>query len=353
MTKVKADLHMHLEEKATVDDLKTLLKMSEEQCLKAVSILSYNSIAIYSRGGAFDLLAKETKNDFSKYFSGKIIPAVEMVSTMDNMPSNLGKNYEGYRSDILLYDFDVEKLNKYLGEEELKKAWVEDFNMFSNKCLDMGIKIPSIDNFVNDFHPLSFVSQWFEICKQIPNEIEHLEQVFDCKLNTPSDLTRNHISNPNGKLFFKQKLFPDVSKTLEIAKNVGAKVCIAHPAHMSKDFDTVDYIETLVNFSKSNSAFQPIEYVCGDYMLNTNNDREIIKKTAEKLDVKLLGGSDLRLVEQMYYISPLTNGEKVYYTPTPGFAIAKKVEMGDGEITIDDETINDFTDLKRYYVKYQ
>ena len=119
MKKVKADLHMHLEETSTVDDLKTLLVMCETQKLKAASILSYNSIAIYQDGGAFDLLAKETNNDFSKYFSGKIIPAVEMVSTMDSMHSKAGKDYEGYRSDIVLYDFDIEKMSKYLGEEEL------------------------------------------------------------------------------------------------------------------------------------------------------------------------------------------------------------------------------------------
>ena len=150
MKLTKADLHMHLEEYATKEDLKNILQMSEKNQLEAISILSYNSVDIYSKNGAFDLLAKETKNDLSKYFSGKIIPSVEMVSTMDNMPSNLGYNYDGYRSDLVLYDFNIEQINKYLGEEELKKAWMEDFNMFSQKCSEIGIKIPSIDKFVNN-----------------------------------------------------------------------------------------------------------------------------------------------------------------------------------------------------------
>ena len=352
MKKVKADLHMHLEETSTIDDLKTLLTMCEAQKLKAASILSYNSIAIYQEGGAFDLLAKETNNDFSGYFSGKIIPSVEMVSTMDDMPSKSGKNYEGYRSDIVLYDFDIDKMSKYLNEEELKKAWVEDFEMFSKKCAEVGVEIPPIETFVNDFHPLSFVTQWFEMCKTIPGYVEYLENIFNIKLNVASDLTRNHISNPNGKLFFKQKLFPDVSTVLKIAKDVGAKVCIAHPAHMSKDFDTTDYIETLVDFSRSDPSFQPITHACGDYMLNTQQDSETIARVAEKKGLKLVCGSDLRLVDQMYYVGPLTNGEKVYYAPTPGFAVAKKVELGDGTISLEENNLKAFGDVKDSYGKY-
>ena len=352
MKLAKADLHMHLEEYATKEDLKKLLQMSEKNQLEAISILSYNSVAIYSNNGAFDLLAKETKNDLREFFSGKIIPSVEMVSTMDNMPSNLGYNYDGYRSDLVLYDFNIKQMNKYLGEEELKKAWIEDFNIFSQKCSEIGIKIPSIDKFINNFHPLSFVSQWFDMCKEIPGYIEKLESIFNIKLNSASDLTRNHISNPNGKLFFKQKLFPDVSAVLRMAKQIGAKVCIAHPAHMSKDFDTADYMDTLVRFSKSNPDFQIIEYAFGDYMLNTQKDNEIVEETAKKLNLKLVCGSDLRLVDKMYYMSHLTNGEKVYYTPTPGFAIAKKVELGDGTLLMNKDYFEDFGDVKSFYAKY-
>lgn len=350
--KIKADLHMHLEETSSVDDLKTLLMMCESQKLKAASILSYNSIAIYQENGAFDLLARETNNDFGQYFSGKIIPSVEMVSTIDNIPSKTGKNYEGYRSDIVLYDFDVEKMSKYLNEEELKKAWIEDFNMFSLKCAELGIEIPSIEYFINDFHPLSFVTQWFEMCKTIPGYIEYLESIFDTKLNIASDLTRNHISNPNGKLFFKQKLFPDVSTVLKIAKDVDAKVCIAHPAHMSRDFDTTDYIESLVDFSKSNPDFQPITHACGDYMLNTSQDCATIAKIAKEKGLKLVCGSDLRLVDQMYYAGQLTGGEKVYYTPTPGFAVAKMVELGDGSISMDDSVLKELGDVRDSFGKY-
>ena len=352
MKKVKADLHMHLKETSTIEDLKTLLKMCESQNLKAVSILCYNSIAIYQENGAFDLLARETNNDFSQYFSGKIIPSVEMVSTMDSMPSKNGMDYEGYRSDIVLYDFDIEKMSKYLNENELKKAWVEDFNTFSQRCAEIGIEIPPIENFVNDFHPLSFVTQWFEMCKQIPGYIEYLESVFDIKLNVASDLTRNHISNPNGKLFFKQKLFPDVSVVLKIAKDVGAKVCIAHPAHMSRDFDTADYIETLVNFSRSDPEFQPITHVCGDYMLNTQQECEEIARVAREKGLQLVCGSDLQLVDKMYYVGPLTDGEKVYYTPTPGFAIAKQIELGDGSISLEESTLKEFGDVGEFFGKY-
>lgn len=352
MKKVKADLHMHLDDSATVEDLKKLLKMSEKENLESISILGFNSVSLYLENGAFDLLARETNNNFSEYFSGKIIPSVEMVTTIAGMTSHIGEKYNGHRADLTLYDFDLAKISKYLNEDTLKQFWVEDFKLFSETCLNIGIKIPSIENFTNDAHPLSFVTQWFDMCKQTPNKIEQLESIFQIKLNSASDLTRAHISNPNGKLYFKQKLFPEIGEILKIAKQVGAKVCIAHPAHMSKDFDTADYMDTLVRFSKSNPDFQIIEYAFGDYMLNTQKDNEIVEETAKKLNLKLVCGSDLRLVDKMYYVSHLTNGEKVYYTPTPGFAIAKKVELGDGTLLMNKDYLEDFGDVKSFYAKY-
>ena len=352
MKKVKADLHMHLEENCSTDDLKNLLIRAENEKLSAVSILNYNSIAIYQENGAFNMLAKETQNDFSKYFSGKIISSVEMVSTMGKMESNLGKDYDGYRADLVLYDFDINKMSKYLSKEELKNAWIEDFNTFTQKCKKYNIEIPSVEKFTNNFHPLSFVTQWVEMCKQIPGKMEELERIFQCQLNTASDLTRIHISNPNGKLFFKQKLFPDVSKVLRIAKDVGAKVCIAHPAFMSKDFDTEDYVTTLVKYSRSNPEFQPITHACGDYMLNTKQDCETIANVASKLNIKLVCGSDLRVVEQMYYMSALTNGKKVFYEPKPGFAIAKQIELGDGTISMPEDNLNDLEDVRKFFNIY-
>ena len=150
MVKVKADLHMHLDEKATVEDLKKLLIMSEQEKLEAISILGFNTISLYLENGAFDLLAKETNNNFAKYFSGKIISSVEMVSTMENMTSQIGKNYCGYRADLTLYDFDLTKMSKYLNEEILKRYWEEDFNTFSSKCLEIGVTFIFCDTMVWD-----------------------------------------------------------------------------------------------------------------------------------------------------------------------------------------------------------
>ncbi|MBQ7307885.1 MAG: hypothetical protein IJW82_05075, partial [Clostridia bacterium] len=200
--------------------------------------------------------------------------------------------------------------------------WIDDFNKFSELSKNIDINIPSIENFENDYHPLSFVEQ---LMKKYPSIIKEFEKVLNIEIGIASDLTRNHITNPNGKLFFEQKLFPKVSTVLQMAKQCDAKVAIAHPAYMNKLFNTVDYIKSLVEFSKSDGSFKEIEYVCGDYMLNTESDREEIKRTANELNLKLICGSDMRLVEQMFYLGKLSQ-ERVYYKPRPGFSIAKEIE---------------------------
>ena len=202
----------------------------------------------------------------------------------------------------------------------------------------------SIENFENDYHPLSFVEQ---LMKKYPDIIKEYEKVLNIEIGIASDLTRNHITNPNGKLFFEQKLFPKVSTVLQMAKECNAKVAVAHPAYMNKVFDTVDYIKSLVEFSKTDETFQEIKYVCGDYMLNTNKDRDIIKEVAKELNLKLISGSDMRLIEQMFYLGKLSQ-ERVYYKPRPGFSIAKQIETQNGDLKIEKLVLEDFKEFKGY-----
>lgn len=336
---IKCDLHAHISENASVEDLKMLLTMAEEENVKGLGVLSYNALNIYEPNGIFKQVMNEGINN---YFTGKLISAVEMVCQIDKIPSKNNFDYYGFRADICLYDFDYEKLQKHFSPQVLSKYWEEDFKMFAKLSKDIGIDIPEIENFVNDYHPLSFIDQ---IMKKYPEVIEEFGRILGQTIVISSDLSRNHITNPNGKLFFEQKLFPKVSTILKIAKEVGCKVAIAHPAYMSNLFNTTDYIRSLVEFSRSDDSYQNIEYVCGDYMLNTQKDCQEIDEIANELKIKKICGSDMRLMDQMFYKGVLST-EKVTYKPRPGFAIAKLIETGKGDLLMEEKVLNDFLDLK-------
>ncbi|MBQ7306980.1 MAG: hypothetical protein IJW82_00455 [Clostridia bacterium] len=338
---IKSDLHLHLEENAKKEDLIKLLQMAEKEEVKGLGVLSYNSLDIYAPNGIFCQVLDE---GIKKYYSGKIVSAVEMVCQIDNVISPNNFDYYGYRADVCLYDFDYEKLKKYFLPQTLKQNWIEDFETFKKLSKNLDIEIPSIDNFTNDYHPLSFVEQ---LMAKYPEIIKQFSDVLGIEINIASDLTRNHITNPKGKLFFEQKLFPKVSDILKMAKECNSKVALAHPAYMNKSFDTKDYIESLINFSRSNKDFKEIEYICGDYMLNTQNDRKIIKEMAQKLNVKLICGSDMRLIEKMFYLGELSQ-ERVYYTPRPGFSIAKEIETKNGDLMMKKEVLDEFNEFTGY-----
>lgn len=337
---LKCDLHVHIDENADSEVLKKMLTMAENEKVKGLGILSYNSLNIYAPNGIFNQVINE---GISKYYTGKIISAVEMVTQIDKIPSSINFDYYGYRADICLYDFEYEKLQKYFETDLLKEYWIEDFNTFKKLSHNIGVEIPDISNFVNDYHPLSFVEQ---IQVKYPDIIKQFSDILNIQILVPSDLTRNHITNPKGKLFFEQKLFPKLSTILKIAKDVNCKVAIAHPAYMSNQFNTTDYIKSLVEFSRSDESFKQIEYVCGDYMLNSKEDREEIKNIANELNLKLICGSDMRLLPKMYYKGKLSPNDKIEYQPKIGYAIAKDLEKIDnGDLLMEKSVLDTFKNL--------
>ena len=341
--KIKGDFHIHLNENGNSKEYIEILKKAEECGCKVIAPLEYNNLTFY-KNGTYDLVKDKIKN----YFTGKVVTAIEFVTTLDkDIKSKLGFNYYGYRSDICLYDFEPQKLLKFINDDKLKEYWLDDFDNFYNKMEMYSFNLPGKEWFVNDGHPLSFVTQYVNnYLDKNDEERKKVQEFFEITLNTPSDLTRKHISSPTGKLFFEQKLFPSLSKVLKIAKEIDAKVCIAHPAHMNNNFDYIDYIDSLVKYSYSKADFKNIEYLCFDYMLNTVKESEDIEKYAKQNNLKLLGGSDMRLLKEMYFINE--NGNKILYEPKPGFAIKESLETNCGDILIEEEVLNDFKDISFY-----
>ncbi len=348
---VISDLHVHLYEVPSEEDFFELLDMAEANGVKCLTLLEFNNLNLFKYG-----LWDRVKDRIPEHYSGKIVSAVEFVTTIDHLVSpETGFDYFGYRSDIIAYDFDPEKLLPYFSDEHLSKLWEEDLDEFSEKLAEYGFNPPR-EIYKNDCHAASYAKQLLDWLNKNPEIKQQFMQTFGLqKLDIESDITRNLITNPNGALFFCQRLFPSSFEVFQIAKEIGAKVCLAHPAYMSTDFDTEDYIKTMWAASLLSKDYEPIKFVSGPYMLDTAEDAKVIDRVSTELNLIQLPSSDLksqyrRVVngenQPMMYCFTMINGEKakVIYRPRPGFAIMPWIEE---YLASHNGRVEDFDDFTR------
>ncbi|MBQ8425958.1 MAG: hypothetical protein IJX17_08105 [Clostridia bacterium] len=349
---IVADMHVHLYDNPSEKDFFEILDMAEANGVKCLALLEFNNLNLYKSG-----LWDKVKDKIKKHYSGKLVTAIEFVSTIDDIKSPAtGFNYDGYRSDIVLYDFDPEKLMPLFEDSFLQKLWEDDCSVFVQKLGEYGFYPPK-NIFINDGHPASYAKHYLDYLFENPEEKERFIKTFNLKkLDVESDITRNLITNPKGELFFHQKLFPNSSEVFRIAKQIGGKICLAHPAYMSGDFDTQDYIKTMVELSKSNpEEFKPIEMITGTYMLDRAKDTEVVEKSSEEFGLIKIPTSDVktqyrRIVngkdEPVMYCITEINGEKtrVNYRPRPGFAICPWIES---YLSVHNGKVEDFADFEK------
>ena len=289
--KMIADMHVHLYEVPSEKDFFEILDLAEANGVKCLTVLEFNNLNLYKTG-----LWDRVKDKIKDHYSGKLVTGIEFVTTIDNVTSKeTGFNYDGYRSDIVLYDFDPAKLMPLFEDKFLAGLWKEDCNTFVQKLNEYGFYPPK-EIFINDGHPASYAKHYLDYLFEHEDErVRFIETFHLQKLDIESDITRNLITNPKGALFFHQKLFPNSSDVFAIAKNIGGHLCLAHPAYMCDEFDTEDYIKTMVDLSKSDpEKFTPITMVTGTYMLDRKADTEVVTRVADELKLKKMPTSDVK-----------------------------------------------------------
>ena len=154
---------------------------------------------------------------------------------------------------------------------------------------------------------------------------------------------------------------------------------------MSTAFDTRDYIETMVNFSRSSKDFKPIELVTGTYMLDRAEDTRVVNEVANEMGLVKIPTSDVKTQYRrevngknepvMYCITDI-NGkdERIYYKPRPGFAICpwiesylqkhsgkvnsfddfeKELKEANANLFAEKELIDEFADARDYGFTYE
>ena len=134
-----ADLHVHLWDIPDGKSFYEILDMAEKNGVKSLTLLEYNNLNLFKYG-----LWDKVKNNISKHYSGKLITGIEFVSTVDDgvKSSKTGFDYSGYRSDIVLYNFNPEDLMPLFDDKYLQRLWVEDCKVFVEKINKFGFYPP-------------------------------------------------------------------------------------------------------------------------------------------------------------------------------------------------------------------
>ncbi len=202
------DLHIHSKYSFDgSDELIDILKMAEEKKLSYISISDHNNTDAY-----YEL----DKIDIKKYFSGKIIPGIEINSKADGVPI-----------EILGYNFDYKKMNEnvkkiLLSSEERTKV---EFERLVENCKKFGIRLD--DNILDVFDYSEFASGF--VHRNMKKYPENKAKINERSWESSRDFYRDYMSNPNTPLFVNaDDLVPDLDTAIGSVLSAGGIVFIPH-----------------------------------------------------------------------------------------------------------------------------
>lgn len=290
------DLHMHSNHSDGTDDIVDVLKKAEKIGLSCISITDHNTCSEY----------KELRNmDVKKYYTGKIIPGIELNTAALGVPI-----------ELLGYGIDIDKM-----EENLKGVYLtpEERNMLEierlyKKCLEAGIKLD--DDFISSYTPDKYASQ--HLHQALTKNEENKKIIDEESWNDSIALYRKYMSNPESLFYIDMNdILPSIDKVVEMVKTAGGKVFIPH---------IFEYKEYSMDILKHLLDNYPIDGIECYYSRFTKDQTERMLKLCDKMGLLVSGGSDY-------------HGE-----------YNKGVEMGTGRgnLSIDDSIIDNWTGILEF-----
>ena len=119
------DLHIHTNNSDGTDTVQELLKKAEELNLEYISITDHDNC------NGYEQLKKINISDF---FSGKIIPGIEIKCT-----------YKRRTIEVLGYKINTDKMNNWMREfykdKQRDTLQIKYFNLLYDKCKQMGLTL--------------------------------------------------------------------------------------------------------------------------------------------------------------------------------------------------------------------
>ena len=259
---IMIDLHMHTKYSDGTDTAEEILIKAESRNLNVISITDHNNALVYD----------ELENmDISKYYSGEIIPGVELNTKVLNIPI-----------EILGYGIDYKKLNKltaklYMPAEERNKIEVK--RLFE-KCKKAGMKID--DDCVERYSPQGFASKFIhsELTKYESNKDFLDRDVWEDTIL----FYRKYMSNPECMLYVEMDdIVPDFDTASSLIRECGGLVFLPHI------FEYKDNARKILNYIMDNYKFDGIECF---YSTFTKEQSEELLQVCREHNYYTSGGSD-------------------------------------------------------------
>ena len=216
------DLHMHTKYSDGTDSVTELLKKVEKAQLNIISITDHNTALAYEE------LEKINVKDF---YSGKIIPGVELNTKVLNIPI-----------EILGYNIDYKKINELLPNTYIdakKRNRIEAERLYK-KCVEAGLKID--DDCFNNYDENIFASKFIQT--ELTKYEENKQKISEDAWNDARIFYRKYMSNPEGILYVEMDDFvPDFETAANIIRECGGKVFLPHIYEYRENSEKIlDYI---------------------------------------------------------------------------------------------------------------
>lgn len=257
------DLHTHTKYSDGTWDVKKLLTEAQKNNVELLSITDHDTVKAH---------LELEKIDYSKYFTGKIIPGAEFNCVFDNA-----------KIELLGYNFDVNKMNKWIiktyNTESKKPNLLEEFNLLMNACHKNNIKVDNIDYKTDMGWPIDYI---YESIKKYPenrqyfskkewDDIDHFFRCCTCNIDFPLYIDFSY-QTPDAKLV-----------STEIRK-LGGKVFLAHLF----TYPLRDYKKYLDSLVKENI----IDGIETYYSKFTNEQIEFIRNYCQNNNLYMSAGTD-------------------------------------------------------------
>lgn len=200
------DLHTHTIYSDGTWNVKKLLEEAKKNGVTLLSITDHDLVDAY---------LELRKNDYSKFFSGKIIPGCEFDCVFDNI-----------KIELLGYNFDIDKMNLWLQEKYSKNKnedLLKEFQILINACKKNNIIIDEIEYDVKMGWPVDCI---YKLIRKYP---ENKNKFLDKEWNDISYFFRCCTCNVDFPLFIDFSfIYPNAKEVSECIRKLGGKVFIAH-----------------------------------------------------------------------------------------------------------------------------
>lgn len=256
------DLHTHTSYSDGTSSVIELLENAEKKEISVLSITDHNTAMAY----------EELENlDVKKYYSGRIIPGIELNTKILGVPI-----------EILGYGIDYKIINEILKDVYIsaEKRNVIEVQRLSEKCLSAGIKIDK--NSLDNFDGKSFASKFIQ--NEINKYPENANIISEDALADTKVFYRKYMSNPEGILYVEMDdLVPDFETASNVIKQSGGLVFLPHI------FEYREKSEKILEFILKNHRIDGIECF---YTTFSREQKEFLTSLCKDKGLYMSGGSD-------------------------------------------------------------